>query len=692
MRVGLAEDTVLPQAKALVLGQQNVAEIIAEEFESLGMEARLLPSDVPLPSPTDPNGADELKKILLNFLATAGSAPRGSHCVHPGVSPWADRAEFALIAQDVGLNPICPPPKILSLFANKLNLLTEADALGIPHLVLSFDPIQSLREIEALIGMSGGKSKAKSKPPAIGSPKSSDPAKGGPSKSDSADAERETQKKFPFILKSIRGGGSVGCMVVHAAEDLERRVPTWIEQLRRSQGQAILFAEKYVSSSRHIVVPFAAMRSGEVTLFPMVDASLQCRFRKVMQFCPATGMDAAVQTQIGEWTTRLARKTGFVGVGALEFLVDGPRAFLIEGIARLNTEFSIWERVAGTQAVAWQLAAIRGNQSHPKPALGSTDPEWRFGIALRFYAEDPVFQLPQPGMVRETSPRREWSFPGARAFLKLSIESGHEVPSQGTGILGELYVGAQDRKQALTVARGVLDELWIAGSLHTNERYLAELLSHPWIREDMFYAGFLDEEFIPELRPVEGMLKLFTSITAALFETEKSKWVAGDQWVIPNPSSVKWVGEPEKWGTTLLPGASGVVELEEGPKARFCAFPLAYGRWQVRLGSWTMHVRRISAKPVNNVIPALGGALGNQIQPKPGEKKLFSLTRGRVHSILYRESTLIPAHEPLLMVESLGMLVPHALPVDVRISRILVSANDSVSTGQELALFTVEQA
>jgi biotin carboxylase/biotin carboxyl carrier protein len=669
MRVGLAQGTVLPLAKVLVLGQRNVAEIIAEEFETLGMDAKLhcLSADPYLPTPVDPNGSEQLKKIFMNFLANAGNAPKGSHCVHPGVSAWADRPEFALIAQDVGLNPICPSPKVLSLFANKLNLLSEADRLGIPHLILSFDPIQSVREIDALIKAIGEKAKSQT--------------------------EGKSSKKvnpLPLILKSVRGGGAIGCYVVHSDDDLERRVPTWIEQLRKNQGQAILFAERYVSSSRHIVVPFAAMHSGDVTIFPMMDASLQCRFRKVMQFCPATGIDAATEALIRQWTTLLARQTGFVGVGALEFLVDGPRAFLIEGIARLNTEFSLWEKVAGTQAVAWQLAALRGSPAQELPAF-KPEREWTSALALRFYAEDPVFQLPQPGMVQEVSPKKEWSMPGARALLRLSVEEGQEVPPQGTGILGELYVGAQDRRQALTVARGVMDELWIAGSLHTNERYLAELLTHPWIKEDMFYAGFLDEEFVPELRPPDSRMKLFASIAAALFGVEKAKWVVGDQWVLPSASLVKWIGEPAKFTVDGVPGASGMIELEEGPQARFCAYPLTQGRWQIRVGSWTMNVRRVSARPLSKtVIPLRGVPHANSaVQPKAGEKKLFSLTKGRVHSILYRESATVPAHEPLMMVESLGTLVPHALPVDVRVTRLLAAANDSVSTGQELALFTV---
>jgi len=56
---------------------------------------------------------------------------------------------------------------------------------------------------------------------------------------------------------------------------------------------------------------------------------------------------------------------------------------------------------------------------------------------------------------------------------------------------------------------------------------------------------------------------------------------------------------------------------------------------------------------------------------------------------LYRDGATVQAHEPILIVESLGMLIPHALPVDVRIDRWKVTPKQSVHAGQELAEFQV---
>src|SRR5690606_39714915 len=65
----------------------------------------------------------------------------------------------------------------------------------------------------------------------------------------------------------------------------------------------------------------------------------------------------------------------------------------------------------------------------------------------------------------------------------LGIREGGEVSPRSDGLLGILYVGAEDRARTVRFASHVLDDVWIAGSLQTNERFLRELLGHPWVKE-----------------------------------------------------------------------------------------------------------------------------------------------------------------------------------------------------------------
>jgi biotin carboxylase len=625
------------RARALILGPSSVARLIAEQMSDEGFEP-VLQADFgqDWPALSEPDAYARLRANLREFAESSGHPAAGyAHCVHPGISIWADRPEILLIAQEVGLNVIAPPVRVVSLFSNKLNLLHEADRLGIPNLVISFDPIYSVREVER-IATAGGK------------------------------------RRFPFVVKSTRGGGGLGVYVVQQESDLERKLPLWIEQLRRNYGEAILFAERYVESSRHIVVPFARFRDGSVEIFPMVDASLQCRFRKIVEFCPATSVDPGAIRDIQEHVKRLADETGFIGVGALEFLVDGPRPYLVEGIARLNAGFRLWEKIAGTRAVAWQIAALQGRMPRPPRR---PEREWAYGLSLRIYAEDSLLQLPCPGEVHEVSEKREWRLPGAQAELQLAVEAGRQVRHDESGLLGVVFVGGQERDQAIAVARGVLDETWIAGSVQTNERFLAELLSHPFIREGMFYAGFVEEEFLPDLSPDAEALELFASVAASVAPTDihkEARWAVGDRWVKPNPAKLHWLDRrrtQERRGQLVV---SGHLQLPDGRKLRVCVFPVNADRWQVRLGQWILTVRRVLPQP----------------RPKgaaPRTRKLLSQVTGRVHSLLYREGSIIPAHEAALIVDSLRMLVPHALPVEAKLLQWKVRAEEEVTVGQHLA-------
>jgi acetyl/propionyl-CoA carboxylase alpha subunit len=307
--------------------------------------------------------------------------------------------------------------------------------------------------------------------------------------------------------------------------------------------------------------------------------------------------------------------------------------------------------------------------------------EWKTGLALRLYAEDPVLQLPQPGVVVEVSEKREWIFPGAVARLDLAVKAGDEVSPMGSPVLGGLLIGAEDRKRATTVARGLLEEIWIAGSIQTNEHFLHELLSHPWVKEGMFHASFVDEEFIPAIRCDAELLKVFARMAQLLSENQpgsaNAKWAVGDQWMKEIPEAeVLWksgpqffqVGEPGK----EMKGLTAVFQSQEGPTFRACCYPLSPDRWQARVGNWFLPIRRVVPK----------SSKSGTVFPK-----LTALVGGRVHSILFREGAWVTAHEPALLVESLGMLVPHALPADVRVVKWHVAAEDMVYPGQLLAEF-----
>ena len=241
----------------------------------------------------------------------------------------------------------------------------------------------------------------------------------------------------------------------------------------------------------------------------------------------------------------------------------------------------------------------------------------------------------------------------------------------------------------MIIARGVLDELWIAGTLQTNERFLAELLAHPWVKAGHFHAGFVDEEFLPPVEPSVEVLKALIQVCEAcplavpLDEgpaptPDQYRWAIADRWVRdPGGKGAPWLAPPKLFNLAAGAGVSGTVKLSDGMTVRAAAFPLGPDRWQARVGAWAITVRRGLKRP-----SAVAKAQGPRV---------LALVPGRVHSVLFRKGALVPAHEVFLIIESLGMLVPHALSKEARVRRWKVAAEDMVSAGQELAEFEIPE-
>jgi biotin carboxyl carrier protein len=63
---------------------------------------------------------------------------------------------------------------------------------------------------------------------------------------------------------------------------------------------------------------------------------------------------------------------------------------------------------------------------------------------------------------------------------------------------------------------------------------------------------------------------------------------------------------------------------------------------------------------------------------------LMALTGGRVHSIFFKEQSQVHPKQTVLILETHQNLIPHRLPIPVRIKSLKVRAEDEVVVGQEL--------
>ncbi|MBI2712822.1 MAG: ATP-grasp domain-containing protein [Bdellovibrio sp.] len=634
--------------KILLLGEFSTTKNLGRAAESLGFQPVYHTGCAELPG-LPRRDLSALKKVFEKFSHDSNA----QGLVHPGVTAWAERPELQTTGQEFGLAVVAPTAKILSLFNNRMSFLLEVEKLGLHHLALSFDPFSGVREVQRFI--------------------------------------KQTRQGFPFVLKSARGGGNFGVYVVHGPLSLGAEFHLWLEQLRWNVGEVLLFPEKYLEGSRHLSVPFVRLNDGKIHCFPVVDGSLQCRFRKIIEVCPPHCVDSEILEKVIRWTRHLVDSWQYVGFGSIEFLVDGSRAFVVGGQARLNTSYPLWEKVAQTSALGWQLHAL--DIGVPTPPLASSPNRGVQGIGLRIYAEDSLFHLPQPGVIQEVDSGSD--------SVTTGLTSGDQVSPCDSGLLCTVQELGESWTKALAGLREKLDQFWISGSLQTNERLLLELLNHPWVREGIFHTGFVDEEFLPQVLPdaeiLEGMAaccRYFKESTEPRSEKVdgvppvEERWIVGERWVRPARllRTPDWVSPPTSWvvkdpGKGELEGLSGVLRIisSESTKPRLMRVSaiLLNGRWLVRLGKWFMPVRCLAPKGVT--------------EPKSLKRRLVALVSGRVHAVLFRKGVWVGTHDTILILESLGVFVPHALPIEVRVLEWNVSHGDAVTQGQELAVLEMRR-
>ena len=638
--------------QVLVLGELSAARRIAQQLSEAGFEPVLQNSLISLKNKGLPHRIHSESSVVLRQALEEFSQRKGKpQWIHPGVSLWAERPELHIAAQAFGLRVIGPSPRIQYLFQNNLQFLLCAQDLGIPHIALSFDPMHTTREIEDFI--------------------------------------IHHHQSFPFVLKAVRGNGRFAVRVIQDLQDLRENLPLWFDQLRWVLGEVMVFPEKYIEGARQLLVPFVRFKSGEQKVFQQVDISLQSHNRRAIEFSPPPSIDPEMMQTLEDWTKRFAEKVDYIGLGALEFLVDGPRAFLVRGLPRLHSGFHLWEKMSGTSALAWQLGTV----FHPtlqsaQAAFQSvpffqksfnqehfSSPKVHYGAVLHVLAEDPLLALPRPGQIFEASfqPEIDWN---------IDRES-EKLVTPSSGYLASVYSEGTEMDDLFQNLENQLHSLWISGSLETNENFLKEVLSHPWIREGMFHAGFLDEEFIYQKQIPDSLLFLAVSEILSHLQCvgtkESVRWLAHRR-VISQDRLNEHQAEVSERVIQALVDHQGLLLLQgsflfqDQQRLRFCAYPISQNRWNVRFGSHFFQVKRIE-------IP-------HPQQPK-SPPRCYALGRGRVHALRFLPEAEVPAHEPLVIIESEGVFIPHAFPRKSRVKEWKIEVNQRVEWGDELAVVEI---
>jgi acetyl/propionyl-CoA carboxylase alpha subunit/acetyl-CoA carboxylase carboxyltransferase component len=381
------------------------------------------------------------------------SAARSAGCtfLHPGYGFLSEDAGFARRCAHDGITFVGPSPDVLALFGDKARARAVASDLGVPVLPAGGTTVEEAREF-----LRGG----------------------------------------PLMIKAVGGGGGRGMRVVRTAEELAEAWERCGSEARQHFGRGALYAERLLEGARHIEVQIVGDATGHVTHLWERDCSSQRRHQKLVEIAPAPGLPDAVREKLLAAALRMARATGYTGLGTFEFLVRGEVFHFIEANPRLQVEHTVTEEVTGVDLVAVQLRLAAGESLASLGLAGGPPPPRGFAVQARVNAE----VTSADGTVRPSAGRlTRFDVPtGPGVRVDTAVRAGDDVGVRYDSLLAKVVAHVPDGgwEAACARARRALGEFTVEG-VRTSVPLLRALLALP----DFWAHTGIVEQRLPELVP-----------------------------------------------------------------------------------------------------------------------------------------------------------------------------------------------
>ena len=405
----------------------------------------------------------------------------GAEAIHPGYGFLSENIDFARRCQQEGVVYIGPTPEVIEQMGNK----TRAREIMIQHGV-----------------------------PVI-------PGGSGPVEDYQAALNESRETGFPVMLKAASGGGGKGMRIVNNENELKESFAAVRREALASFADSRIFVEKYFTAPRHIEVQILADAHGHYLHLFERECSIQRRYQKVIEECPASCVDQELREQLTRAAIRAARSVGYTGAGTVEFLLDSEKNFyFLEMNTRIQVEHSVTELVTGIDMVREQIIVAAG-----LPFSFQQQDIVLNGAALecRIYAEDPENDyLPAPG------PLKKIIFPeGPGVRVDSGVYPGWLVSVHYDPMLAKIAVWGHDREEARRRMLRALEECLIYG-VRSNIRLHKLILGH-----EKYISGDISTGFIAELGDIspnndkQHDLAIIAAICASLHTAPDRKESSG---------------------------------------------------------------------------------------------------------------------------------------------------------------------
>ncbi|MGI6567869.1 MAG: acetyl-CoA carboxylase biotin carboxylase subunit [Firmicutes bacterium] len=423
------------------LGIRTVA--IYSEADEAALHVRLADEAVCVGPASSARSYLNIPNIMSAALLT------GAEAIHPGYGYLAERARFAEICEDHGIEFIGPKPWTIEIMGDKAAAKKAMEAAGVPVITGSDGPVESDNEALRVAREIG----------------------------------------YPVIVKAAAGGGGKGMRVVHCQEDFLRALNLARAEADAAFGNGEVYIEKFIDKPRHVEIQIAADRHGNVVHLGERECSLQRRQQKILEEAPCIALTPKLRQAMGEAAVAGAKAVEYVNTGTVEFLVDQDGQFyFMEMNTRIQVEHPVTEMITGIDLVKEQLRIAAGERL----SFSQDDVTLRgHAIECRINAENPEAGfIPSPGVISA------YHAPGGMGVrVDSSIYPGWEVSPFYDPMIAKIIAWGRNREEAIARMEAALSEMVIEG-IATSIPFHLELLRDGGFRSGRFHTKYIEEEFM----------------------------------------------------------------------------------------------------------------------------------------------------------------------------------------------------
>ncbi|MCK5125903.1 MAG: acetyl-CoA carboxylase biotin carboxylase subunit [candidate division Zixibacteria bacterium] len=371
--------------------------------------------------------------------------------IHPGYGFLAENAGFARLCAKNNIIFIGPSPEVIKLLGDKLEARVAAIKAGLPLAPASTQDIEDIPKAKIEAGNIG----------------------------------------YPVLIKAAAGGGGKGMRIVNDEDSFEAALKMAASEAKSAFGDGRVYIEKYIARPRHIEIQIMADTHGNVVHLGERECSIQRRHQKVIEESPSAVVTQDLRKRMGDAAISIARATGYVGAGTVEFLVDEDLNFyFLEVNTRLQVEHPVTEMVTGFDLVKEQIRVARGH----KLSFTQEDVVQRgHAIECRIYAEDAAAGfVPCTGKL---AAYQEPAGPGVR--IDSGFLAGDTIPVYYDPLIAKLVTTGRTRETAIKRMIRALNE-YIVHGVDTTIPFNLLVMENESFVSGILSTHFIEDEF-PEL-------------------------------------------------------------------------------------------------------------------------------------------------------------------------------------------------